>query len=340
MTIDTDLGLDLTALPSNNQGLHADPDELDWIDAIVSHVRDEALGVRSFEFAAASDIPLPDWPPGAHIDIEIDGGRITRQFSLCGAANSGTWTVAVLYESAGRGGSVWMHRNAVPKARLKVRGPRNHFPLREGAHTKLVAGGIGITPIIAMVRDLEAHGRSWELLYGGRRRETMAFLDELMQFGPKVMICPADELGHLNLDAFLGRRDPDTNVYCCGPEQLLDAVQIFAREWPDGALHLERFRPIRGRTFEDDRPFELELSRSGATVTVAAGETMVEAAARIGVHIPTSCGEGICGTCVCDVIDGMPEHRDSFLSDLDRNENRRVAPCCSRARTSKLAIDY
>ncbi|NYI45190.1 ferredoxin-NADP reductase [Nocardioides aromaticivorans] len=281
---------------------------------------------------------LPPWGPGAHVDLLL-GPDLARQYSLCGdPADRRYLRVAVLRETDGRGGSAYVHDELAVGTTLQVRGPRNHFPLVEAPRYQFIAGGIGITPILAMVRAAEAAGADWHLLYGGRSRASMAYLAELASYGDRVRVQPADTDGLLDLASVLGTPREDTAVYCCGPEVLLDAVEQHCASWPAGSLHLERFAPRAVDPDTVDTEFEVEFARSGVTATVPAGVSILDVATAEGVFVVRSCSEGVCGTCETVVLDGEPDHRDSVLGDDDRAEGC-FMPCVSRACSDRLVLD-
>ncbi len=301
-------------------------------------VVDQAVDVRSFELAPCSGRPLPRWEPGAHLDVLISD-QMERQFSLCGDPAADTWRIGVLNEPDGRGGSAWMHEQVSEGDVLRVRGPRNNFPLVEGAtEYVMVAGGIGITPLLPMIRVLDARGAAWSLLYGGRHRASMGFLSELETYGERVTICPQDESGLLDLDSLLGTSRRGALVYCCGPEPLLQAVEGRLVAWPPRSLHLERFRPAPGALDGERTPFEVFCEFSGITLQVRADQTIAEAAEAAGIEIETSCREGTCGTCETEVLEGIPDHRDSFLQPDERATNETMMICCGRAKTERLVL--
>ncbi|HVV09313.1 PDR/VanB family oxidoreductase [Amycolatopsis sp.] len=300
----------------------------------VEHARD----VVGFTFADRSGNALPDWQPGAHIDLLLPDGRV-RQYSLCGSEDDGTWHIAVRNAPDGRGGSAWIHDNLNQGDVVRVRGPRNNFPLVSAPRYVFVAGGIGITPIIAMLRELERRGeRNWRLTYGGRSRDSMAFLAELEGRADQVTIAPQDETGLIDIPAALGQPQIGTAVYCCGPEPLLKAVDRACRSWPPGTLRFERFTPVETDT-SGDEPFEVVAERSGVTVTVPPGVSILDALADQGIHVATSCGEGVCGTCETKVLEGEVDHRDSLLTEDERAANNVMMVCCSRARCPRLVLD-
>lgn len=281
---------------------------------------------------------LPAWTPGAHIDLILEKD-LTRQYSLCGRTNeAGTWRVAVLRSPMSRGGSEAVHRICTG-AKLWVRGPRNHFPLVSAQHYLFIGGGIGITPLLAMIHEVEATGTTWELHYGGRSRESMAFVEELSQFGDRVHLVPEDEMGLLDLEAILGQARPDTLVYACGPEPLLVAVEQRCAGWPAGALHLERFAARTNASSEPDSAFDVILQRSGRTVHVPADRSIFDVVREAGVSVLGSCLEGICGTCETEVIDGEVDHRDSVLTDEERATNECLMICVSRCSSGHLTLD-
>ncbi|MCO5971282.1 PDR/VanB family oxidoreductase [Actinoallomurus soli] len=284
--------------------------------------------------------PLPAWAPGAHVDLLLDGGGLIRQYSLCGSPEDRTaWRIAVLREPAGRGGSAYVHDQLPVGARLRVRGPRGNFPFRAAERYLFIAGGIGITPLLPMVAAADRAGARWRLLYGGRTRASMAFLDELAGYGDAVSVRPQDETGLLDLDAFLSEPDDRTLVYCCGPEPLLAAVEERCRTgWAPGALQVERFHPRETGTTVD-AAFEVVLARSGRTLTVPAGGSVLETVRSAGVEVLYSCTEGTCGTCETDVLEGEPDHRDSVLTEEERAGGETMMICVSRSRGPRLVLD-
>ncbi len=230
--------------------------------------RTVAQDVCELALAAPDGGRLPEWTPGAHLDLQLPGG-FTRQYSLCGDRwDPATYRVAVLNEPGGRGGSAVVHQRLQVGDLVGVGGPRNHFPLVPARHYLFVAGGIGITPILAMIRHAELLGTPWTLLYGGRTRTSMAFLDELQVYGERVLIRPQDEYGLLNLTDALAAQPSGGKVYCCGPAPLLQAVEQAAAHLPRGCLRTERFTPKAYDAPVRHTPFQVELARSAVTVTV------------------------------------------------------------------------
>ncbi|UUU42307.1 PDR/VanB family oxidoreductase [Streptomyces sp. NBC_00162] len=274
---------------------------------------------------------LPAWTPGAHVDVILPSGLV-RQYSLCGdPADAGTYTIAIRLIEDGRGGSREAHAQLVEGAELELRPPRNRFELVPAPSYVFVAGGIGITPILPMLRAATAAGADWTLLYGGRSRASMPFLAELAAYGDRVAVLPEDEAGLPDLAPLAGIR-PGTLVYCCGPEPLMRAVTAAAAD--PAAVRLERFAPAAPGPA---RPFTVELRRSGRTVEVGAAETTLAAVRRELPDTPYSCEQGFCGTCQHRVLAGEVDHRDELLTDGERADSMLL--CVSRAKNGHLALD-
>jgi len=282
---------------------------------------------------------LAPWRPGAHIDLVLTDD-LTRQYSLCGdPTDAKSYTVGVLNAPTSRGGSRFVHEALNVGDTLTVRGPRNHFRLIEAEAYLFVAGGIGITPIAAMIREVEAQNKPWTLFYGGRTLSSMAFRDELSAFTDQSTLWPQDEKGFMALPTILGNPDAGTAVYVCGPEPLLGAVEaICDATWPAGALHLERFAPKKIEAAVDVE-FEIELASSGQRFTVPADKSVLHVLEENGVRILSSCGEGTCGTCETEIIEGTVDHRDSVLTPAEQAENVCMMVCVSRATCPVLVLD-
>ncbi|MER6466646.1 PDR/VanB family oxidoreductase [Streptomyces sp. NPDC001228] len=269
---------------------------------------------------------LPGWEPGAHLDVVLPSGLV-RQYSLCGdPADASSYTIAARLVADGRGGSREVHERVAEGMELEVRGPRNRFPLAGADSYVFVAGGIGITPILSMVRSLPP-GARWRLLYCGRSRASMPFVAELAG-DERVTVVAEDEDGRPDLDALTV---PDGSlVYCCGPQGLMAAVQ---ERFP--AVRLERFGPSPGGA--DDQAFELELRRSGRTLTVPADSTVLAAVRAELPDTAYSCAQGFCGTCQQRVLAGEVDHRDELLTDAERADSMLI--CVSRAHGGRLVLD-
>ena len=311
------------------------------MDLSVAAVEAVAEGVLAITLSRPDGEPLPEWTPGAHVDLVLGESAegLVRQYSLCGRTrDSDAWRVAVLRTPDSRGGSVAVHALTAGST-VRVRGPRNHFPVVAAQRYLFLAGGIGITPLLAMVTEVDAAGADWELHYGGRSRRSMAFLDELAAHGDRVHLVPEDELGRLDLDGLLGQPQPGTLVYACGPEPMLAAVEQRCVSWPAGALHLERFSARATDAPEEETGFDVELQRSGRTVHVPAERSIFDVVREAGVSVLGSCLEGICGTCETEVVEGDVDHRDSVLDEEERAAGEVMMICVSRCRSERLVLD-
>lgn len=310
-------------------------------DLVVESVDVVAEDVVALTLVDPDGSPLPPWTPGAHVDLLLQEGLV-RQYSLCSdPADSRVIRVGVLKAPESRGGSAFVHERLVAGSTVRVRGPRNHFPLVSSPRYIFIGGGIGITPMLPMVAEAEAAGADWHLHYGGRSRSSMGFVDELAQYGDKVTLVPQDEAGVLDLELILGEPRDDTLVYVCGPEGLLGAVEARCGEsWPDGALHLERFaaKEIEAPS-GGERSFEVELAATGITLTVPPDRSVFDVIQDAGISVMGSCHEGICGTCEQVVLEGQIDHRDSVLSESEQAANDAMMICVSRCTSDRLVLD-
>lgn len=296
--------------------------------------------------AGADGRALPGWEPGAHVELRLPSG-LRRPYSLCGdPAARDTYAVCVQREESGRGGSVEAHDRLRVGTEIGSSAPRNHFPLRDASDYTLIAGGIGITPLKAMAEELHRRGASWRLVYGGRSLRSMAFARELAAAHPgRVTLVPQDEAGLPDLDRVVGSSSPDTRLYCCGPGPMLSAVmETCTRAGVADRLHMERFSaaedpPGSGADADSDSAFEVELRRSGTSLKVAAGQSLLEAIRAVRPDIDSSCQEGYCGTCETRVLEGEPEHRGSLLSPEEHEEEGTMLICVGRARSERLVLD-
>ncbi|MEQ6901854.1 cytochrome P450 [Nocardioides sp. YIM 152588] len=320
----------LTLTPSRQQAV---------TEAVVAGKRLAAEGVVELVLRPAGDEPFPAWTPGAHVDLMIDGAP-TRQYSLCGyPEDAGRYRLGILHDAGGRGGSRYVHDRLAAGDTVRVQGPRNNFPLVEAPRYLFIAGGIGITPLLPMIREADRVGADWRLVYGGRTRASMAFLDELAPYGDRVSVRPQDETGLLDLASLLGEPIEDGKVYCCGPEPLLAAVEKASAHWPEGSLHVERFvaKPLSEPVLAG--PFDVRLARSGLTLTVGPGTSVLEAVRAAGVPVLSSCAEGTCGTCETTVLEGTPDHRDSVLDEEARKAGDCMMICVSRSCGPRMVLD-
>src|SRR4051794_14291568 len=317
----------------------AAPPRTNTVTLAVTDKQVVADGVATLTLSHPDGKRLPDWTPGSHIDVVLPNG-LTRQYSLCGDRwDASSYRVGVLLEQRGRGGSSYVHEQLQPGQLVGVGGPRNNFPLVPAEQYLFVAGGIGITPLLPMLAQADLLGADWRLLYGGRRRGSMAFLDELAPYGDCVLVRPEDEFGLLDLAGFLGEPRPGVRLYCCGPAPLLAAMESACAGWPPHTLRTERFVAEEQAAPARTAPFEVELARTGTTVTVPPEQSVLEAVGLVGVEVLSSCRQGICGTCETGVLAGQPDHRDALLDDDERAAGGCMYICVSRALSDRLVLD-
>ncbi|MBZ9558552.1 MULTISPECIES: PDR/VanB family oxidoreductase [unclassified Modicisalibacter] len=306
---------------------------------------DEPGNIARLRLRAADGAPLPPFTAGAHLDVHIrDAGvDLWRQYSLCSdPAETAFYEIGVLRDPNSRGGSKTLHRIVRTGGTLEVEGPKNHFPLNEAAPQSLLfGGGIGVTPMIAMARRLHALGRDFTLHYCTRSRQATAFRDAVAAAGLADAVVyhhDDDPATRLDLDAALAEADAGVNVYVCGPPGFMDWVigRAGAFGIDDARIHREFFSADVDVSGE---AFEVVAERSGVTVHVGAEDTIAKALARAGVMVEVKCEEGVCGTCVTDVLDGEIDHRDHFLTADEREEGDQMCVCCSRARGKRLVLD-
>lgn len=311
----------------------------------ISEIRDEAVGIKSFVLVDPEGAPLPSFTCGAHLDIHLPNGK-ARQYSLFGRPSErNAYRIAVKREPQSRGGSSGMHELLKPGDLVEVAGPRNNFALAgEAAHVVLLAGGIGITPILSMARHLEAEGASYELHYFVRSREHAAFLDIIdAELAPQkantlVDLAPQDVERHLM--RVLGAPVADTHVHACGPAPFMDAAGAVAgRSLAADAIHFEHFGAPRGESSgEGNDAFEVVLANAGVTVRVEADTTIIAALEQAGINVDFTCEQGVCGTCLTQVLEGEPDHRDLFLTDEEKARNDAMCLCVSRAKSGRLVL--
>lgn len=306
-----------------------------WRDTVVTAARLEAEGVISLTLAAPDGGPLPAWEAGAHIDVRLPSGTV-RQYSLCGAPDAAAYTIAVLREADGRGGSAEIHDTALVGRTLPIRGPRNHFPLHTAEHYVFLAGGIGITPVLALAREAARRGASWELHYGGRSAATMALTGEVRALDGDIHLV---EGAPLDLAGIVSNARAGTAVYACGPAGLLGALREVCG---DGGptLYTEQFTadPNAGPAPQDEA-FEVELARTGTTVTVEPGTSILDAVRTVNPDVLSSCEEGFCGTCETKVLAGQPVHADTILNERERAAGTSMMICVGSCASRRLVLD-
>jgi vanillate O-demethylase ferredoxin subunit len=310
----------------------------------VRRIVDETVDIKSFELVSADASALPAWSAGAHIDVRLDDQTV-RQYSLCGAPGGrDAYRIAVKNAPDSRGGSRAMHRRVNVGDTLVISVPRNHFALVDGArHHVLIAAGIGITPLFAMAQELQARGASYELHYFTRSIAETAFHPVLsaQPYASRVTFHHAvgERLRELLRERL--RSCPEGHhLYMCGPRRFTVVIdEITAGIWPPEALHVEYFGADPAAAAAPRHAFEVKLQRSKRTIAVAADCSIVDALCAHGIDVATSCREGVCGTCLTEVIDGTPDHRDQFLSAKERKAGNKMMICVSRAKSSQLVLD-
>jgi vanillate O-demethylase ferredoxin subunit len=316
------------------------------IEARIARRVEVAQGICALDIVPHLGAVLPAYDAGAHIDVHVGG--FVRQYSLLEApeAEPQRYRIAVLRTADSRGGSVAVHQSLLEGARLQISAPRNQFPLQPApARAVLVGGGIGITPLLSMAGALHARGVPFVLHYCGRDAASMAFRQELLDatYAGAVQMHLDGPGGKPTFDcrAALATEPDVAHLYVCGPHGFMVHVLETARAagWAEGRLHSESFQPVAASPDHGDRPFELIAVRSGQRIAVAADETVLQALARCGVAVPSSCEQGVCGTCLLSVLEGAVEHRDTYLTDEEKRANDQFLPCCSRARGASLSVD-
>ncbi|HEY8372035.1 MAG TPA: cytochrome P450/oxidoreductase [Pseudonocardiaceae bacterium] len=308
---------------------------------VVEEITREAEDVVRLVLRDVGGKPLPAWSPGAHIDLELGEG-LSRQYSLCGNPGDPTrYEIAVRKDPQSRGGSRYIHEQLAVAHTLRMRGPRNHFRLDPDAERYLfVAGGIGITPILAMADHVKAQGKDYEIHYCGRHLGAMAYLDRLRRdHGDRLVVHSSADGTRLDVAALLATPVPGTQIYACGPERLLTALEEAAAGWPEDSLRVEHFTGT-GKKLDPahEHAFDVELAESGITVHVAADQTVLDALRAANIDVQSDCEEGLCGTCQVPVLAGEVDHRDRVLTKAERAANKAMMTCCSRACGGRLTL--
>jgi len=312
------------------------------LDLRLRCLREEAEGIVSCEFVAAGGAPLPPFTAGAHIDLHLPD-KMVRSYSL--VADPGgrdRYVVAVDRAPDGRGGSRWMHTVPRPGDRIASTPPINDFPLYEDAPLSIfIAGGIGITPFVAMAARLNTLGRPWRLHYSARSPQRAAYvrtLRDLAQDDGAIQLRFSSEGGaRPDLAAIVRDAPPGSHLYCCGPGGMIDGFVAATAGLPPQRVHMERFTASQAAS--TDGGYEVVLARSGRAVAVHAGRTLLDTLLEAGVEIQYSCSQGICGTCCTPVLEGCPDHRDDYLTAEEKAANRSIMVCCSGSRTARLVLD-
>ncbi|WP_423140852.1 PDR/VanB family oxidoreductase [Parablastomonas sp. CN1-191] len=320
--------------------------KIEDIDAVVAAVERQADGISSWEFRRADGGPLPPFTAGAHIDVQLANG-MSRSYSLCNAQEDrDRYVVAINRDPNSRGGSTLIHDTVKPGDRITLSAPRNHFPLVEDAgHVVLIAGGIGITPMYCMIQRLQRLQRSWELWYSCRQRSMCAFRERL-----EALEASKPGRVHFNFDQEPGGRMldlkqviagtlGDAHFYCCGPNPMLQAFETAATELgrPRDHVHVEYFAAKEEAALEGG--YSVVCVQSGIELRIEHGQSILDALIKADIDIAYSCSEGICGTCECKVLEGVPDHRDSVLTPDEQAANDRIMVCCSGSQSARLVLD-
>lgn len=309
------------------------------MQAFIRTIRWEAEGINSYILERVGGGLMPAFEPGAHIDVQLKPG-LARSYSLVNDPSiRGYYEIAVHHAIDSRGGSRHIHQEWRVGEVIEISDPKNNFPMVEDAsHTVLVAGGIGVTPMLPMIARLEKLGRSWELHYVAASPERAAYVDRVEDYDRVNVVYDGVPGGQrLDLAAICGAAPADAHLYCCGPGGMLDAFVATNAARPKGHAHIEYFSAETELATEGG--YTLELARSGKTLTVAEGETMLDALLGAGVDVGFACSEGICGTCEVKVLGGIPDHRDHFLTEDEKAANKSIMVCCSGAKTANLVLD-
>ena len=308
------------------------------VRARLTAIRYAAEGIHLYEFAPVDGGALPAFTAGAHVDLHLPNG-LGRQYSLCNPQHeTHRYVVGVKRDAASRGGSIYMHEQLKVGTVMQVGAPRNHFALHEEAHhTVLIAGGIGVTPIACMAQRLRELGASFEVHYSVRKRDEAAFIDVLAGCNLHLHVDAEKGNAPLPLGQIVAGAAADAHLYCCGPGPMLDAFEAAATGRPSGHVHLERFAAAAPVVAEGG--FTVQLARAGRSIYIARGCTILDALRDQGVSVQASCEQGICGSCETRVLSGRPDHRDSLLSDEEKQANQVMMVCCSGSKDPLLVLD-
>jgi len=301
----------------------------------ITHAADDT---NFFEFRPLSG-EVPPFTAGAHIDVHLPNGLI-RQFSLTNSQDERhRYVIGVKKDAKSRGGSAYMIDQIRVGTVVKIGGPRNNFPLNESApHSVLIAGGIGVTPMFAMMNRLESLGASWELYFAVRKRSEVAMPDLLAAYGDKIHLHIDEDAGSfIDLAKIVANAPRSSHLYCCGPGPMLESFDAATKSWPYGEAHVEHFSSLAPVASEGG--FTVELAKSGITIAVGEGETILEAVRAAGVDVPSSCEQGVCGACETRVLSGVPDHRDMILSPQEQEANDTMMICCSGCKSDHLVLD-
>ena len=312
----------------------------------ISRKTEEAQDICMLELASLDGAALPGFSAGSHVDVFLPNGLV-RQYSLCNhPQETDRYQIAVLRCEDSRGGSAAVHELLKEGDTLSISAPRNNFALQHEAHKHLLlAGGIGITPLLSMAERLNTLGADFEMHYAARSEQRMAFVRRIRDsaYASHVRFyCDDDKAaGELKLSEVLSAHDAGTHLYVCGPAGFMNAVLEKARElgWSEDCLHREFFTVDAPQVQDGDQAFEVQLASTGQRVQIPVGVSIIHALEKVGVEIPYSCEQGVCGTCLTRVLEGTPDHRDVYLTEAEQACNDQFTPCCSRSRSARLVLD-
>ncbi|BAM88158.1 phenoxybenzoate dioxygenase subunit beta [Bradyrhizobium oligotrophicum S58] len=314
------------------------------ISVRVKRMTDEAERIKSYELVPLDGGGLDPFTAGSHIDLHLPNKMIRSYSLLNDQRERHRYVVAVNKDAASRGGSSFLHDHVRVGDTLTVSAPKNNFPLYEDAELSvLIAGGIGITPLLSMIRRLEFLGRRWDLFYAAKARAAAAFLDEIGSLRPNVhlnlQVDVDDERSGRMFDvASIVKQAPaQAHLYCCGPAPMLKAFEAAAADRPQNSVHVEYFQARETPVLEGG--FEVRLARSNRTIAVEAGKTILDSLLEAGLTPNYACSQGVCGTCETRVLEGTPDHRDQYLSEEEQASNKTIMICCSGSRTRTLVLD-
>jgi len=313
---------------------------------IINSIQTETAAITSYELVAQNGEALPKIDAGAHLVFHLENG-LTRYYSLYDTpGESHSYHVAVLKDPSSRGGSAYIHEHFHVQDQVLVSGPNNNFPISEKTQRAvLIAGGIGVTPIISMARHCHQNGIPLELHYCARFKNDAAFVDLLAQVEPyhsqvTFHFDGGDPTKGANLTELLQSYDEGAHLYCCGPDGLMNAVEKAASHWPSGTVHFERFKATQTEGAEQsNKPFKVTLKRSNMTLDVPTDKSILQVLRSNGFEMDSVCEEGICGSCLTDVLAGELDHRDQILTAEEKADNDVMAICCSRAKSNELILD-
>ena len=324
-----------TIAASQTAGLAPGESALDCEVAAIERVANDVVAVT---LRARTGGELPSWTPGSHVDLVLGSG-LTRQYSLCGSTDDpSSYRIAVLREAQGTGGSAYVHDRLVVGDTLVVRGPRNNFELEDAPTLRFVAGGIGMTAILPMVREAQRRGADWSLVYLGRRRTGLAFLDEITDLpAERVRVIATADEGRPSLAEIAGTYTSGARLYACGPASLLRALGDAG--WPEDAIRTERFEPDAEALAAPRVAFDVSLSLDGRTLEVPVDKSILDVVEEAGIAWPYSCREGTCGSCETRIVAGRADHRDAILTPAERRRNEYLMICVSRAASPSLELE-